>query len=196
MAKVNQNLLDKVASMIASNSNISLAPASDLDAKVVVNIEENVFVKGDVFSIPDTREEAEKVLIKEVFTNLPMNANGEYPVGYSILVEVTNKETKMTTIKKFRFTAPRNSFAEYKLDEANNIFVATGRTIGPNNDLSRTMKNFNNQGQMLDFLLGKTLEVTEEVSGMAARMENRVVKTLYRRTLPVFTEVKKKAAKE
>lgn len=194
MAKVNQNLLDKVASMIASNSNISLAPASDLDAKVVVNIEENVFVKGDVFSIPDTREEAEKVLIKEVFTNLPMNANGEYPVGYSILVEVTNKETKMTTIKKFRFTAPRNSFAEYKLDEANNIFVATGRTIGPNNDLSRTMKNFNNQGQMLDFLLGKTLEVTEEVSGMAARMENRVVKTLYRRTLPVFTEVKKAAA--
>lgn len=196
MAKVNQNLLDKVASMIASNSNISLAPASDLDAKAVVNIEENVFVKDDVFSIPDTREEAEKVLIKEVFTNLPMNANGEYPVGYSILVEVTNKSTKMTTIKKFRFTAPRNSFAEYKLDEANNIFVATGRTIGPNNDLARTMKNFNNQGQMLDYLLGKTLEVTEEVSGMAARMENRVVKTLYRRTLPVFTEVKKKAAKE
>lgn len=196
MAKVNQNLLDKVASMIAGNSNISLAPASDLDAKAVVNIEENVFVKGDVFSIPDNREEAEKVLIKEVFTNLPMNANGEYPVGYSILVEVTNKETKMTTIKKFRFTAPRNSFAEYKLDEANNIFVATGRTIGPNNDLARTMKNFNNQGQMLDYLLGKTLEVTEEVSGMAARMENRVVKTLYRRTLPVFSEVKEKAAKK
>ena len=30
-----------------------------------ISQEENVFVKGDVFSIPDTREEAEKVLIKE-----------------------------------------------------------------------------------------------------------------------------------
>lgn len=196
MAKVSQKVLDKVQSLIENSKDVKMATLTDLNAKSVVNIEENVFVKGDVFSIPESQEELEKVLIAETFTNLPVNAQGEHPVGYSIFVEVTNKDTKQTSIKKFRFTAPRNSFAEYKLDEANNVYVATGRTIGPDNELARTMKNFNNQGQMAEYLLGKTLEVVDTAVGMAARMENRVVKTIYRRELPVFAEVKKEASKK
>lgn len=185
MSKVSDNLLNKVKEMLQA-SNVKNASAKDLDAKSTVNFEENIFGLNDEFELPDSREEAEKVLIAETYENLPVNNNGEHPVGYSVVVEVVNNGN--TTFKKFRVTAPRASFPEYRFDAANNSYVPTGRTIGPDNDLARELKKFNTQGQCLDALLGKKLKVTSFAEGNAAGRrdkDNRVISTTFRR-LPVF----------
>ena len=185
MSKVNEGLLNKVKEMTQA-SNVKSVGVIVLDEKPTVNFEENIFNADDEFEMPDNREEAEKVLIEETYENLPVNNKGEHPKGYSIVVEVTNNGNK--TFKKFRLTAPRASFPEYRFDAANNSYVPTGRTIGPDNDLARNLKKFNTQGQCLDALLGKKLKVTSFAEGNAAGRrdkDNRVISTTFRR-LPVF----------
>lgn len=185
MSKVSDNLLNKVKEMLQA-SNVKPASASDLDAKATVNFEENIFNFNDEFEMPDTREEAEKVLIAETYENLPVNANGEHPVGYSVVVEVVNNGS--TTFKKFRVASPKASFPEYRFDAANNSYVPTGRTISPDNELARELKKCSNQGQCLDVMLGKKIRVVGFAEGNAAGRrdkDNRIVSTTFRR-LPIF----------
>ena len=185
MSKVNADLENKVKEMLQA-SNVKMATVSDLDAKATVNFEENIFNLNDEFEMPDTREEAEKVLIEETYENLPVNNNGEHPKGYSVVVEVVNNGNK--SFKKFRVTSPKASFPEYRFDAANNSYVPTGRTIGPDNELARELKKRSTQGQCLDVVLGKKLRVVGFAEGNAAGRrdkDNRIISTTFRR-LPVF----------
>lgn len=161
----------------------------ELDAKVVINVEENVWEEGDTFELPKTREEALDFMVKDTYKNLPPDAQGNYPVGYSVLVEVENSRTGFKGIKRFRPNQPANSIPEYKWDEAQNAYMATGKTFGPKNALAAQFKTLHNQGARLDAVLGKKLRVARMISGDQAVRKNGVVIAVQRKSLPEFEVV-------
>ena len=82
----------------------------EMDKANVIDLSENTFESGDTFTIPATRDEVLKVLVKDVYERLPKSRiTGEHPVGYSILVGVENAKTGKKCIKRFRVNAPCNS---------------------------------------------------------------------------------------
>jgi hypothetical protein len=163
---------------------------AEMDNASVIDLSENTFEQGDTFTIPATREEVLKVLVKDVYTRLPKSRiTGEHPVGYSILVGVENATNGKKCIKRFRVNAPCNSFAEYAKDDANDAYLATGQVIGPKNALAEKIRNLGTQGASLDALLGKTLTVDLLIPGNAAVMTNGTVTGVRKRFLPQFSEV-------
>jgi hypothetical protein len=163
----------------------------EMDKANVIDLSENTFESGDTFTIPATRDEVLKVLVKDVYERLPKSRiTGEHPVGYSILVGVENAKTGKKCIKRFRVNAPCNSFAEYVKDDANDAYLATGKVIGPKNELAEKIRVLGTQGARLDALLGKTLKVSDNWhEGTAAVMTAGVVTGVRKRFLPEFEEV-------
>lgn len=195
MAKeISEGLLNKVAEM-KQNENIKSATCEELDKRANVNFDENIFKVGDTFTIPESREEVNKVLISEVFTTLT-NREGKHPVGNAIVVEVTNDNTDGVTYKKFRVNAPAASVPEYRYDDKNDCYVGTGKNIGPSNGLAMKLRAKGNQGAMLDELLGKTLKVTHFEEGNVARYKGDDITGLRFRQLPVFDIVTPAAKKD
>ena len=179
-----------IAAAQAAGGKVGLATIfTEMDAKTVMNVEENVWVEGDTFELPATREEALDFMVKDVYTNLPKTSTGEYPTGYSVLVDVENPRTGAHTIKRFRPNQPANSIPEYKWDEAQNAYLATGSTFGPTNALAAELRLLHSQGARLDAVLGKKLRVVRMISGDQALRKAGVVVGVQRKNLPEFEVV-------
>lgn len=159
---------------------------NDLDAATIVNVEENVWEEGDTFELPATREECLPFIVKDTFTNLPKKADGTYPVGYSVLVDVENKRTGFKGIKRYRPNQPANSIPEYKWDDVQNAYLATGNTFGPKNALAEQIRSLRTQGARLDAVLGKKLTVSKVISGDQAQRKAGMVVGVQRKNLPEF----------
>lgn len=157
-----------------------------MDSATIVNVEENVWEEGDEFELPKNREEALPFMCTDVYKNLPRKADGSFPVGYSILVDVTNSKTGAKSIKRFRPNQPCNNIPSYKWDEAQNAYVATGETFGPKNAVAQAVKLLGNQGARLDYFLGKKVKVSRILNGDQAVRKGGVVVGIQRKNLPEF----------
>ena len=163
----------------------------EMDNAPTYDLSENTFEPGDTFTLPATREEVLPFLIKDVYTRLPKSRiTGLHPVGYSILVVVKNDKTGKECVKRFRVNAPCNSFAEYIRDDEHDTYITTGKIIGPKNEFAEKIRSLKNQGARLDYMLGKTLKVTDTIyEGSAAIMTAGMVTGIRKRFLPEFTIV-------
>lgn len=171
----------------ANGTTIGSADAfAAMDAATIVNVEENVWEQDDVFELPKTREEALPFVCVDVYKNLPRKADGTYPVGYSILVDVKNSRTGAQSIKRFRPNQPCNNIPAYKWDEAQNAYVSTGETFGPKNAIAQAVKMLGNQGARLDYFLGKKVKVSRLIAGDQAVRKGGIVVGIARKNLPEF----------
>lgn len=166
---------------------------AELDKKTVVNFDENVWEEGDRFEMPKTRDELKDFLVADTLENLTIQSGehaGEHPVAYSVLVLVTNKNTKKQTVKRYRPSTPAISDPIYKYDEAQQTYMATGANLASKTPLAEAISLLPTQGARLDYVLGKTIEVTHILSGDVARRQGNVVVGVRRRYIPEMSEVK------
>ena len=161
----------------------------DLDKADNVNIEEYVWEEGDEFELPVSREAAAPFMCKDVYKNLPRKADGTYPVGYSVLVDVHNSMTGAVCIKRFRPNQLCKSVPEYKYDVAKGEYIATGKFIGPDNDFANEVRPARTLGARLDLCWGKKLKVARIIRVDTAIRQKGVVVGTTTKCLPEFVVV-------
>lgn len=198
--KPNTELIESAMQRATADSSVATkGTLEELKTKSVINPSENIWVKGDMFTIPSTDEELVKVLVHEVYKNLPKNnVTGKYPEGFYILVTVKNGEYE--TVKRFRISALNASFREYTRSTANETYLATGRVISAyDNPKSRALSDLvmakSNQYEQFKALAGKTLAVVDMKSGNAGSFDSTgKAIDIKRREIPVFETIEEPAA--
>lgn len=158
-----------------------------LESKAVGDFSANLWAIGDTFTVPDTLEELDKMLVYETYPNLPLNSDGTPKDGYYLLVGVDNNGSQ--SMKHFRPGNITASFPEYRRDESTGCFLATGKTIQSNTTLATVLRMKANQKQQYEALLGKTIKVTGRNDGNAAKMQDGRVIDLKARSVYNFEEV-------
>lgn len=158
-----------------------------LEKKIVGDLLVNMWTIGDTITFPEKIEDFDQYLVYETYPNLPLNQDGSVKDGYYMLVTVQNGDTQ--TIKHFRPGAITASFPEYKRDEASGCFIATGTTCQSNTPLAQVLRTKANQRQQYEYLIGKTIKVTSQVTGKAAKSQGGVVVDLKSRTISNFEVV-------
>lgn len=187
MIEVNKSMLENVLN--ASQANVATVTFADAAKDSTTDVSQNIFDEKDVIVFPKTAEEMEKCLREETYPNL-LDNNGVARKGKFMFVFVKNAKTGLESIKKFRPSAITATFAEYRRDDANACYIATGNVVNPASDaaLVQKLKEQTNLADQFKVLIGKKLIVDHKVAGNAARMEGRNIVGIRRRELCCFKE--------